>query len=97
MARQHTTSQRLISMVRPAVVSLGFVILFGTLNKPAARLMTNLLGAAARTALEFLLSVVPTAWQALQAYAFDYQWVSPCPFQLLVSFWPLLHVAAGAA
>lgn len=97
MARQHTTSQSLISMVRPALVSLGLVILFGKLDEPAGPLMTNLLGAAARTALELLLSLVLAAWQALQAYAFDHQWFSPCPFQILVSFWRLLHVVAGAA
>jgi hypothetical protein len=56
--------------------------------------MTNLVGAAERTALELLFSFVPAAWQA---YAFDHQWISPCPLQMLVSFWPLLHVVAGAA
>jgi hypothetical protein len=93
MARQHTTPQSLISIVEAALVALGFVILFAKLDGPAARWMTNLLGASAKTALEVLLSLVPAAWQALQAYAVDHQ----CPLQLLVSFWPLLHVIAGAA
>jgi hypothetical protein len=56
--------------------------------------MTNLLGAAARTTLELL---VPAAWQALQAYAFDHQGFSPCPLHMLLSVWPFLHVIAGAA
>jgi len=95
MASQHTTSQTLISIVAAALV-VPLVILFGNLDGPAAPLMTNLLGAAARTALALLLSLVPAAWQALQAYAFDHQWFSPCPLQLLASLWPLLHVIAGA-
>lgn len=93
MARQHTTPQGLISIVEAALVALGFVILFAKLDGPAAQWMTNLLGTTVRTALELLLSLVPAAWQALQAYAVDHQ----CPLQLLVSFWPLLHVIAGAA
>ena len=97
MARQHTTSHSLISIVGAALVALGLVILFEKPDGPAAPLMTNLLGAAARTALELLLSLVPAAWQALQAYAFDHQWFSPCPLQLLASLWPLLHVIAAAA
>ncbi len=97
MASQHTTSPNLISIVTATLVALPLVILFEKLDGPAARLMTTLLGAAAKTALALLLSLVPAAWQALQAYAFDRQWFSPCPLQLLASLWPLLHVIAGAA
>jgi hypothetical protein len=94
MARQHTTSQSRISIARVALVAFALVILVGKLDGPAARLMTDLLGAAARTTQEIL---VPAAWQALQAYAFDNQWFSQCPLHMLVSVWPLLHVIAGAA
>ena len=97
MARQHTTSQSLISIVGAALVPLPLVVLFEKLDGRAARLMTNLLCAAARTALELLLSLVPAAWQALQASAFDHQWFSLCPLQTLASVWPLVHVIAGAA
>ena len=93
MAKQHTTPQSVISIVEAAVVALGLVILFGKLDGPAAPWMTNLLGAAAKTALELLLSLAPAAWQAFQTYAVDHR----CPLQSLVSFWPLLHVIAGAA
>jgi hypothetical protein len=96
MASQHTTSKSLIAIVGAVLVALGLVILFGKLDGPAARLMTNLLGAAARTALDLLLSLAPAAWQALQAYAFDHESL-PCPLQMLASFCPLLHVIAGAA
>ncbi len=97
MARQHTTSQSLISIVGAALVALGLVILFGRLDGPAARLMTTLLFAAARTALGLLLSLVPAAWRALPVSAFDHQWVSLCPLQTLASVWPLVRVIAGAA
>jgi hypothetical protein len=83
--------------VRAALIPLALAILVGKLNEPAARLMTNLLGAAARTALELLFSLVPAAWQRLQAFAVDHQWFSPCPLRMLVSVWPLLHVIAGTA
>jgi hypothetical protein len=97
MASQHTTSPSLISIVTATLVALPLVILFEKLDGPAARLMTTLLGAAAKTALALLLSLVPAAWRALEVSAFDHQWFSPCPLQLLASLWPLLHVIAGAA
>jgi hypothetical protein len=96
MARQHTTSQSRKSIVGAAVVGLGLLILFGKLDGPAAQ-VTNLLGTAAREALGLLPTVVPAAWQALQVYTFDHQGFSLCALQMLASFWPLLHVVAGAA
>jgi len=97
MARQHTTSKSLISIVGAAAVAFGLVILFGKLDGPATGLITNLLGVAARTALGLVLSLVPAAWQGLQIYAFDHHWFAPCPLQMAATFWSLLHVMAGAA
>jgi hypothetical protein len=97
MAKEHTTSKSLVSIVGAVVVALGLVILFGKLDGPASRLMTNLLAIAARTALEVLPSLVQAAWQAVQAYAFDYQRFSPCPLELLATLWPVLHGMAGLA
>jgi hypothetical protein len=88
MARQQTTSLGLISIVGAALVALGLVILFGKLDGPAV---------PATTTLELLLSLVPAAWRAFEASVFDHQWFSACPLQMLASFWPLLHVVAGAA
>ena len=96
MAKQRTTSQSLRSIVGAAVVGLVLVILFGSVDGPTAQL-TNLVGTAARGSLELLPYFVPAAWQALQAHAFDHRGHSPCPLQMLVSFWPLLRVMAGAA
>ena len=97
MARQHKTSQKLIPIVEAALVALGLVILLGKLDGPVAQLTTDLLHAAARAALELLLSLAPAAGQTLQAYAVDHLRFSPCPLETLVSLWPLLHVIAGAA
>jgi hypothetical protein len=96
MASQHAISQRFIPIVKTALAALGLVILFGKQDGPAARLTADLLGAAARIALDVSLSLVPAAWQVLQAYAFDHQSL-PCPLQMLASLWPLLHVITGAA
>jgi hypothetical protein len=95
MARQHKLPQRLISIVGAALVGLGLVILFEKLDGPAAQLL-NFRGSVARESLELLRSLVPVAWQVLQACPFDHQRFSQCLLQKLVSFWPLLHVMAGA-
>ena len=97
MAKQHTSSQSLISIVQVVLVALALVILVAKVNEPAARLMPNLLGTAARTALQLLFSLSPAVWQPLRAYAVDHYWFSPCPLRTLVSLWPLLHCIAGAA
>jgi hypothetical protein len=81
--------------VRALLAALALVILVDKLNEPAARLMSDLLGADARIALQTLFSLAPAIWQALQGYAVDHQWL-PCPIQMVVSFWPVLHVIAGA-
>jgi hypothetical protein len=96
MAKQQTTSQSFKSIVGVALVGLGLVILWVKLDGPAFQ-VTNLLDAAARVALELVPYIGSAAWQALQVYAFGHQRFSPCPLQVLVSFWPLLHVMAGAA
>jgi hypothetical protein len=95
MARQHTTSQGLESSVGAALVGLGLVMLFWKLGGPAAQL-ANLVATAARETLELLPFLVPAVRQALQVYTFDHQWFPPCLVQMLLSFWPLLHGAAGA-
>ncbi len=86
MARQHQFFKSFKSVLGVALIALGLVILFGKLDEPAAQL-TNLLGTAVKETLDLLPSL---------AYAFDHQWFSPCPLQMLVSFWPLLHFMVGA-
>jgi len=94
MARQRR-AKRVQSAAGAALAGLGLVILFGKLDKPVARL-TNCLSTGTRETLELLVALVPAAWHVLQAYSFDQQQLSPCPFRMLVSFWPLLHLIVGA-
>jgi hypothetical protein len=86
MTKQHQSLLNLKSIVRATLIALGLAILFGKLDAPAAQL-SNLLGLAAKATLELLPSL---------AFAFDDQWLSPCPVQMLVSSWPLLHAVVAA-
>ena len=95
MAR-HTTSQTLISIVGAAVVGPGLVMVIGKLDGLACQWI-SLLGAIARQALMLLPSLLPTAWQVLQAYVFGHLLPSSCPLEMSVSFSTLLRVIAGAA
>lgn len=95
MATQHTSFQRLKPIVRAAFVGLVLVLLFERLDGPAAP-ATNLLCSAAGETLALLPTFVPVAWQALQAFAFDHHWFSPCPLHMLISFWSLFRVMTGA-
>ncbi len=95
MATQRTTSQSPKSIALAALVGIGLIVLLGELHGPTAQLI-DLSGPAARVTLELLRCLVPPAWHSLQAYALDHQRFSPCPLQMLVSFWPLLHFIAGA-
>jgi len=95
MARRHTSFQNPKSIASTALVGLGIVIMVASLDGPAAQL-TNLLGSAACEALNALPSFVLPAWQVLQGYAFDHQWFSPCPLDMLVSFLSLLPAMAWA-
>ncbi len=96
MARLSSTLQNFKSIAAAANVALGLMILFGTMDRPAA-LLINVLGTAEREALKLLPYLAPGIWQVLQTHALDHQWFSACPVETLVSFWPLLHVVAGAA
>lgn len=95
MARQQTPFQRLRSIVRAAVVGLVLVLLFGMLDGLAAP-ATDLLRSAAGEMLALLPTFVPAAWQALEAFAFNHQGLSPRPLYILLSFWPVFRAIAGA-
>jgi hypothetical protein len=71
MAKQHTTSQSLISIVRAALAGPGLVMAIGKLDALACQLI-SLLGDIAREALVLLPSLLPPAWQVLQTYVFGH-------------------------
>jgi hypothetical protein len=95
MEGQHTHSLSFKSIAEAALAGLGILVLLRNLDWPVAQ-VESFLCSRAVDALGLLPGIVLSAWQTLQAYAFD-QGFSACPFQMLVSFWPLLHVLAGAA
>jgi hypothetical protein len=95
MARQHTSPRNLKSIATALLVGAGLAILFKNLDGPTAH-WTNLFGTATREAVELLPYFIPAVWQAVRTHAFNHQ-LSPCVLQMLVSFWPLIRVVAGAA
>ena len=96
MTSQHTHSRGLKPIVEAALAGLGIAVLLGSLDLATAQL-SHFLGTAAWGVQGVLPSLVAAAWQALQAFAFDYERSLHCPLQMLMSFWPLLAVMAGAA
>jgi hypothetical protein len=95
MARQSRAFAGLKSIAWAGIAGLGMVILVVRLDGPAAWL-TNFVGVVACKALGLLPYLLPVAWRVLQALAFGGQLAAPCPVQMLVSLWPLVHAAAGA-
>jgi len=95
MARQRTHFQNLKSIGGAGLIGFGLLILFASLDG-ATQLPSHLLGATAREALGILPTVLLTAWQALQANVPGHHQHLECLLQMLVSFWPLLLVVAGA-
>jgi hypothetical protein len=96
MEGQHTHSLSFKSIAGVALAGLGILVLLRNLDWPVAQ-VESFLCSRAVDALRLLPGIVLSAWQTLPAYAFDHQGFSACPLQMLVSFWPLLHVLAGAA
>ncbi len=95
MTRQHTYSRSLKPIAGAALAGLGIAVLLGSLDLATAQL-SHFLGAAAWEVQRGLPSIVPAALQVIQTFAFDYERSLQCPLQMLVSFWPLLAVMAGA-
>ena len=96
MTGRQPTSHSLKVIAGAALTMLLLVSVIGNLDGQAA-LWSNLLGNTLWRALGMVFSVAPAAVEALQAYAFRYQQISPCPLQMLVCFWPLFHAVAEVA
>ena len=95
MAGQHRTSESLKSIAGGALVGLGLHIWFGNLHGVASQL-THLLGPSAGDTLGLVPSVILTVGGVGRAYASDHQGFFLDLVRVLVSFWPLLLVIAGA-
>jgi hypothetical protein len=90
MTRQHINWSRK-AIAGAALAGLGIAVLLGSLELATAQ-VSHFLGTAAWGMLGVLPSLVPSALQAL----LDYERSLHCPLQMLMSFWPLLAVVAGA-
>jgi hypothetical protein len=95
MARQHGTLGSLKSIAGGALVGLGLHIWFGNLQGVASQL-THLLGTSSSEALGLAPSVILAAAHAGRVYASDHQGFFVDAVGMLISFWPLLLVIAGA-
>jgi hypothetical protein len=95
MAAWQRTSRTMKSVSGAGVFALGLFLLFANLDGVASQ-VSHAAGAAAET-----LGVFPAlslaALHAAQAYAFDQGGFISGFLQILVSFWPAILIAIGAA
>jgi hypothetical protein len=95
MAAWQRTSRTMKSVSGAGVFALGLFLLFANLDGVASH-VSHAAGAAAET-----LGVFPAlslaALHAAQAYAFDQGGFISGFLQILVSFWPAILIAIGAA
>lgn len=96
MAALQASSQSLKSIAGASLAALGLVILFANLDGVAASL-SNIAGISVHEAPGILPALGLAALHVAQTYAFDHAGFLSSLLQILVSFWPLLLVAMGAA
>jgi len=96
MANQQRTSKGLKSVFGAALLALGFLLLFVNLDAVEAS-ASKILGSQASSGLECIPAIILATSHALQTYAFDHEGFLFVVQQILISFWPLILVIAGAA
>jgi hypothetical protein len=94
MAARQTTSRSMKSISGAGVLALGLFLLFVNLDGVAAQMGYAL--EAPATGLGILPALGLAGMHALQAYTFDHAGFLSSLLQILVSFWPLLLIVAGA-
>jgi hypothetical protein len=95
MTDRRTSSQSLKSILGAGAITLGLVLLFVNLDGVASQVSSIVCAQA--EAQGMLATIGLAGWHALQAYKFDHARFLPGLVQMLVSFWPLVLIAAGAA
>jgi hypothetical protein len=95
MAARQTVLQSLKSIAGASLFAVGLVILFTNFEGVVASL-SNAAGISAHEGLGVLPAVGLAGLHALQAYTFDQAGIGSALAQILVSFWPLLLIIAGA-
>ena len=94
MTAQQTSSRSIKSILGAGLLALGLFFLFVNLDGVAAQI-SAIAGASAET-LGILPALGLAGMRALQAYNFDHAGFLSSLQQILVSFWPLLLIVAGA-
>lgn len=95
MERLYTRSTSFKPIAGIALAGLGVLVLLGNLDCTIAQ-WENFFCAAAGNALGVLPCLALSACQAMQTYVFDDHGLVGWLLQMLLSYWPLLLVVAGA-
>lgn len=94
MAKQKTSSRNIKSIVGAGFLAIGLFFFFVNLDGVTAQI-SAMAGASAET-LGILPALSLAGMHVLQAYHFDHAGFLSSLLQILVSFWPLLLIIAGA-
>jgi hypothetical protein len=94
MAAQQTSTRSLLSITGAILLILGLLLVFANLDSLATH-VTNSFPAPTKN-LGMLPALGLAGLSALQVYLSDHSRFFSALLQFLVSFWPLLLVAAGA-
>jgi hypothetical protein len=95
MTAWRTSSQSLKSISGAGLFALGFLLLFVNLDAATAQIGSLVCAPAEATGMLAAIGLV--GLHAVQAYAFDHAWFLSSLLHILVSFWPLMLIAIGAA
>jgi len=95
MADRRATSQSLKSIAGASLIAFGLVILFANLDGVAASL-SNCARVYVHEAVGILPALGLAALHAAQSYAFGHAGFLSSLLQILVSFWPVILILAGA-
>jgi hypothetical protein len=95
MAASHTTSRNMKSISGAAALAIGLFLLSANLDGIAAQI-NDAVGDPAET-VGILPAIGLAGFHALRAFTFDHAGFLSSVTQILVSFWPLILVATGAA
>lgn len=95
MEARQTTSRTMKSVSGAGVLALGLFLLFANLDGVASQ-VSHAAGAPVET-LGILPALGLAGLHTVQAYTFDHAGFLSALMQILVSFWPSILIAIGAA
>jgi uncharacterized membrane protein len=94
MATRQTSSRSLLSITGAILLILGLMLIFANLDEIAARITSSFTSPVETLGMFPALGLA--GLRALQVYVFDHSQFLSALRHILVSFWPLLLVVAGA-